>query len=90
MGLDFLTPPPRWNDVQMHMSSCDKLLQETLLHLKATKAEMDHVLLIRREEFQWLEECESHSHRKERTHGNLELLQTEIERHEVDKSRGWG
>lgn len=67
----------------MHWNSCCKLLSETLLHLEATEAEMRHVLLIRSEEYDWLEECERHAHQKERTHGNLELLQNEIERHEV-------
>lgn len=56
-----------------------------MLHLEATESEMRHVLLIREEEFEWLEECECHAYTRERTHGNLELLQTEINRHEVRK-----
>ena len=79
-----LSPSPcRWNDVQMHWNSCCKLLKETLLHLEATEAEMRHVLLIRDQEFYWLGECEGHAHHRERTRGNLELLQNETERHEV-------
>ena len=73
----------RWNDVQMHWNSSCKLLNETLLHLEATEAEMRHVLLIRGEEFEWLEECEQNTNIRNRTHGNLELLYKEIERHEV-------
>ena len=67
----------------MHWNSCCKLLSETLLHLEATEAEMRHVLLIRGEEFEWLEACEYHAHQRERTRGDLDLLQNEIEKHEV-------
>jgi hypothetical protein len=74
----------------MHWNSCCKLLSETLLHLEATEAEMRHVLLIREEEYDWLEECEHGAQQRVRTHGNLELLQNEIEKHEVifDGDRG--
>ena len=41
--------------IQMH--SC-KLLTETFLHLKDTKAEMTHMLTICGEEYEWLKECE--------------------------------
>ncbi len=67
----------------MHWNSSCKLLTETLSHLEATEAEMRHVLMIRGEEFEWLEECESGAAIRRRTHGNLELLHQEIERHEV-------
>ena len=72
----------------MHWNSSCKLLNETFLHLEATEAEMRHVLLIREEEFQWLEECERHAHHRERTHGNLDLLHNEIERHKVQSLIG--
>ena len=67
----------------MHWNSSCKLLSETLLHLEATEAEMRHVLLIREEEFEWLETCEECAGIQERTRGDLDLLQTEIEKHEV-------
>ena len=67
----------------MHWNSSCKLLTETLLHLEATEAEMRHVLQIREEEFEWLEDCELGSALRRRTHGKLELLHQEIERHEV-------
>ncbi len=80
-------PPslPRWNDVQMHWNSSCKLLRETLLHLEATEAEMRHVLQIRGEEFEWLEVTEFHANARQQTRGDLEILDNEIEKHEVRK-----
>lgn len=69
----------------MHWNSCCKLLSETLLHLEATEAEMRHVLLIRGEEFEWLDGCEHSANQREKTHGDLEKLRNEIERHEVSR-----
>ena len=67
----------------MHWNSCCKLLSETLVRLEATEAEMRHVLLIRSEEFDWLEKCEHSSAIRRRTCGDLNLLQSETEMHQV-------
>lgn len=75
----------RWNDVNQHWNSLCKLLQETLLRLEATYAEVRHVLQIRREEFDWLENCEHVGYMRRPIRGNLDTVHEEIGSHEV----GW-
>ena len=73
----------RWKDVNQHWNSLCKLLQETLLRLEATYAEVRQVLQIRREEFDWLDDCEHVGYMKRPIRGNLDTVQEEIESHEV-------
>ena len=73
----------RWKDVNQHWNSLCKLLQETLLRLEATYAEVRHVLQIRREEFDWLDNCEHVGYMRRPIRGNLDTVQEEIESHEV-------
>ena len=73
----------RWNDVNQHWNSLCKLLAETLLRLEATYAEVRHVIQIRKEEFDWLVECEHRGNSYRPTRGNMDAIQEEIEEHEV-------
>lgn len=75
----------RWNDVNQHWNSLCKLLQETLLRLEATYAEVRHVLDIRREEFDWLDNCEHVGYMRRPVRGNLGTVHQEIETHEVEQ-----
>ena len=76
---------PRWKDVNQHWNSLCKLLQETLLRLEATYAEVRHVLQIRTEEFDWLDNCEHIGYMRRPIRGNLDTVQQEIEAHEVNE-----
>ena len=55
------------------------------MRLEATYAEVRHVLQIRREEFDWLENCEHVGYMRRPIRGNLDTVYEEIGSHEV----GW-
>jgi len=75
--------PVRWNDVSQHWSSLIKLLEETLLHLEATHAELRHVTRIRREEIDWLAECQEKAEARVATMGEIPVIEEEIQTHQV-------
>ena len=79
-------PPSRWQDVSQHWNSLCKLLGETLLHLEATFAEVRHVLQTTKEEFEWLERCEHAAAVHRTTHGNLQIVQEEIDTYYVSEN----
>ena len=72
--------------MNQHWNSLCKLLQETLLRLEATYAEVRHVLQIRTEEFGWLDNCEHIGYMRRPIRGNLDTVQQEIESHEVSEN----
>ena len=53
------------------------------MRLEATYAEVRHVLQIRREEFDWLENCEHVGYMRRPIRGNLDTVHEEIGSHEV-------
>lgn len=73
----------RWTDVSQHWKSLIKLLTETMLHLESTRAEVRHVIRIRKEEFSWLEGCELAGSDRVRTEGDRTIIEQEIEIHTV-------
>ena len=66
-----------------------KLLAETLLHLEATYAEVRHVVLITEMEFEWLKSCEQTAAMQQSTHGNLQIVQEDIDTHYVSELLGF-
>ena len=76
----------------LQMAGCSPTLElivqvagETLLRLEATFAEVRHVLQITEEEFDWLERCEHAAGVRRTTHGNLQIVQEEIDTHYVSE-----
>ena len=67
----------------MHWNSLCKLLEETLIRLEATYAELRHILKIRGEEFEWLARAEEVALVRRSAHGNLNIVREEIAEHSV-------
>ena len=57
-----------------------------MLHLEATFAEVRHVLQTTKEEFEWLERCEHAAAVHRTTHGNLQIVQEEIDTYYVSEN----
>jgi hypothetical protein len=72
----------RWNDVNQHWTSLCKLLLETLIRLEATYAELQHILMIRSDEFDWLGHSEREAAEQRCCHGDVGRVEEEIVRHQ--------
>ena len=57
-----------------------------MLHLASTFAEVRHIKRIRKEEFDWLKECELAAGDKVQTQGEIPVIEQEIETHKVSVS----
>ena len=90
----FLLPHPhRMHDVQVHWESVCKLLDETILILEATKSQMCKSNRSQcSEEFNWLERTEGCLREQRAIHDRREVIDEEINLHEVGLGRrkqGW-
>jgi hypothetical protein len=75
------------HDVQVHWESVCKLLEETILRLEATKSQVCYTQQVTAEEFNWLERTEGCLREQRATHGRVEVIEEEIELHEVGLGR---
>ena len=62
----------------MHWECVCKLLDETILRLEATRAQMCYVQQVTEEEFDWLERSEKQLRELKASHGRREVIEEEI------------
>ena len=72
--------------MNQHWNSLCKLLNETMLCLASTFAEVQLIKRTRKEEFDWLMECELAASDKVQTQGEIPVIEQEIETHKVSVS----
>ena len=82
-----LSLPPRIHDVQVHWECVCKLLDETILRLEATRAQMCYIQQVTDKEFDWLERCEELLSGLEASRGRREVIEEEISLLEVGGGR---
>eukprot|EP00731_Ephydatia_muelleri_P022154 Em0014g745a len=68
----------RIHDVQVHWECVCKLLDETILRLEATRAQMCYIQQVTDKEFDWLERCEEQLSGLKASRGRREVIEEEI------------